>query len=277
VSVLDDDQGRNRWRRPERRAASDHLSSPTGSFGVSPDGRRRPSDYSEGQEDEAVVIAVDPPIRRRKGSVRAPARLVGAPTASPGCEVLVVDGDARRRAGTATQLRAAGFGVRTVADGLEALYALDRERPDVVVLDLLLPRVSGFRVLHLLKRCRPGTIPPPVLVLTALSFDEAWDAVRDGADDIATGPLAPADLVARVTRLLHRGDAAAAPPECAGAPHRAATGRWHPEAAALPLRACAAPRPRRKLQCQSSSPSRAGTATPARSPKPSPRNCGYAG
>ena len=43
-----------------------------------------------------------------------------------------------------------------------------------------------------------------MLVLTALSFDEAWDAVRDGADDIATKPLAPADLVARCARLLPR-------------------------------------------------------------------------
>ena len=126
---------------------------------------------------------------------------MGAP---PAATVLVVEGEAGQRAATATQLRAAGFAVRTAADGLAALYALDRERPDLVVLDLVLPRVSGFRVLHLLKRVGPGAGAPPVLVLTALSFDEAWDAVRDGADDIATKPLAPADLVARCARLLHQ-------------------------------------------------------------------------
>jgi DNA-binding response OmpR family regulator len=162
-------------------------------------------DYGERHEDLAMLIAADPLHRFRNGTVRGAARLVSAPTApaAPAAPtVLVVDGDARQRETTATQLRAAGFGVRTAADGMEALYALDRERPDLVVLDLLLPRVSGFRVLHLLKHPRPGTIPPPVLVLTTLSFDEAWDAVRDGADDIATAPLVATDLVARVTRLL---------------------------------------------------------------------------
>ena len=88
--------------------------------------------------------------------------------------------------------------MRTAGDGLEALYALDRERPDLVVLDLELPVVSGFRVLHVLKRAGPGATPLPVLVRTALSFDEAREAACAGADDIAPRSLSPAELVAGV-------------------------------------------------------------------------------
>ena len=152
-----------------------------------------------------MVLAADPLLHPQTGTARGGAWPGGAP---PAATVLVVEAEARQRAATATQLRAAGFAVRTAADGLAALYALDRARPDLVVLDLVLPRVSGFRVLHLLKHAATSTRAPPVLVLTALSFDEAWDAVRDGADDIATKPLAPADLVARCAHLLHQHGAA---------------------------------------------------------------------
>jgi DNA-binding response OmpR family regulator len=116
--------------------------------------------------------------------------------------VLLVDDRQAEREAAAAHLRAAGCTVRTAADGLQALYAVDRERPDLVVLDLELPVVSGFRVLHLLKRPGPGAAPVPVLVRTALSFDEARAAVCDGADDIAPRSLSPTDLVARVRRHL---------------------------------------------------------------------------
>jgi DNA-binding response OmpR family regulator len=107
--------------------------------------------------------------------------------------------------------------VRTAADGLEGLHAAERGRPDLVVLDLELPVVSGFRLLHLLKRGGAGTAPPadgvgtPVLVLTALSWEEAWEAVCDGAEDIVTKPVAPADLVACVRCLLDRRQTVAPP------------------------------------------------------------------
>jgi len=64
--------------------------------------------------------------------------------------------------------------------------------------------VSGFRVLHVLKRTGPGAAPLPVLVRTALSFDEAREAACAGADDIAPRSLTPAELVAGVGRLLDR-------------------------------------------------------------------------
>jgi DNA-binding response OmpR family regulator len=97
----------------------------------------------------------------------------------------------------------AGYEVDVVGDGLAALHALERRRPDALLLDLGLPRVTGFRVLQLLRR--DGTTGSvPVLVLTALSFQEALEVARAGADDFLTKPAAPQAVVARVHRLLAR-------------------------------------------------------------------------
>jgi len=167
-----------------------------------------------------MLIAGDPAFRlggRRPGGTTAdpgpgPA---GAGRARP--KVLLVDADPRVRATLGAALRDAGMTVRTAADGLGGLYAVERERPDVVVLDLELPVVSGFRLLHLLKRGGAETAPPadgvrtPVLVLTALSWEEAWEAVCDGAEDIVTKPVAPPDLVACVQCLLDQRQTAATP------------------------------------------------------------------
>jgi DNA-binding response OmpR family regulator len=100
-------------------------------------------------------------------------------------------------------LRAAGFAVDVAADGLAALEALARARPDAVLLDLTLPHVSGFRLLQLLRR-DAATATVPVLVLTALSFQEAQEVARDGADDFLTKPVAPQAVVGRAAQLLAR-------------------------------------------------------------------------
>ena len=63
-------------------------------------------------------------------------------------------------------LQASGFDTAIATDGLEALYALDREIPDLILLDLHLPKVSGFRLIHLL-RSREATASVPVIVITA--------------------------------------------------------------------------------------------------------------
>jgi DNA-binding response OmpR family regulator len=100
-------------------------------------------------------------------------------------------------------LHLAGFEVDVVGDGLAALYALERRRPDALLLDLGLPQVTGFRVLQLLRR-DAATATVPVLVLTALSFQEAQDVARAGAEDFLTKPVAPHTVVARARALLDR-------------------------------------------------------------------------
>ncbi len=165
-----------------------------------------------------MLIAGDPALRPGRGrpvgaTVGRDTGPGGARRTAPGApRVLIVDADPRLRQALGAALRGAGMAVRTAADGLEGLYAVDRERPDVVVLDLELPVVSGFRLLHLLKRGGAGMAPlgagaeegTPVLVLTALSWEEAWEAVCDGAEDIVTKPVAAPDLVACVQGLLDR-------------------------------------------------------------------------
>jgi DNA-binding response OmpR family regulator len=101
-------------------------------------------------------------------------------------------------------LEAAGYQVATAADGLQALYALDHVQPDLVLLDLHLPLVSGFRIIQLLKQ-RGSPRPVPVVVLTALSYQEAEQALRFGADDFLTKPFHPQEVVIRVQRVLARG------------------------------------------------------------------------
>jgi DNA-binding response OmpR family regulator len=164
-----------------------------------------------------MLITADPATRPGRQRPAEPTRDLGAPPGAAGRaapKVLLVDADPRLRESLGAALRGAGMAVCTAADGLAGLYAVERERPDAVVLDLELPVVSGFRLLHLLKRGGAGTAPlgagPPVLVLTALSWEEAWEAVCDGAEDIVTKPAAPADLVACVQCLLDRRQAAPA-------------------------------------------------------------------
>jgi DNA-binding response OmpR family regulator len=97
----------------------------------------------------------------------------------------------------------AGYSTTVCHSGLTALYELDRMEPCVVLLDLHLPEVSGFRLMHLLKQ-RASAPNMPVVVITALSFPEAEEAVRAGADDFITKPFLPEEVVTRVERLLDR-------------------------------------------------------------------------
>jgi len=136
-------------------------------------------------------------------SVRSTHSGNGGGAAAPGRPVLVVEDEPGLAEVLAVHLQASGYQPIIAHDGLEALYALDRVTPHAVLLDLHLPQVSGFRLIQLLKQ-RPDVPRVPVIVLTALSFQEAEDAVRAGADDFVTKPFLPAEVVTRVDRLLER-------------------------------------------------------------------------
>jgi DNA-binding response OmpR family regulator len=128
-------------------------------------------------------------------------------TAGPGGggrgRVLIVDAEYGLPESLALHLSAAGYEPAVVTDGLTALYEVESTRPDVVLLDLYLPQVSGFRLIHLLKQ-RTGATPPRVIVMTALSFQEAADAFQSGADDFIHKPFLPAEIVTRVDQVLAR-------------------------------------------------------------------------
>ncbi len=118
--------------------------------------------------------------------------------------VLVVDDEPDITALVAYHLAKAGYRVSTAATGPDALRAARDERPDVVVLDLMLPGVSGYDVLAELRR-RDETRDVGVILLTARR--EEPDRIRGlslGADDYLTKPFSPQELLLRVSALLRR-------------------------------------------------------------------------
>ncbi len=120
--------------------------------------------------------------------------------------VLVVDDDRKLIDMLRRTLSYEGYRVITATDGHTALCAATSERPDVVVLDWLLPGMDGIQ-LH--SRLRPHA-DTPVLMLTAKSdIDDRVRGLDSGADDYLVKPFAPAELLARVRALLRRGDVSA--------------------------------------------------------------------
>ena len=118
--------------------------------------------------------------------------------------ILVVDDEPDITALVAYHLAKAGFRVSTATNGPDALKAAKDERPDVVVLDLMLPGLSGYDVLAELRK-REETRDVGVILLTARR-DEP-DRIRGlslGADDYLTKPFSPAELALRVQALLRR-------------------------------------------------------------------------
>ena len=118
--------------------------------------------------------------------------------------VLVVEDEPDIAALIAYQLTREGYRVETVSTGTEALAVVRREIPDLVVLDRMLPGVSGDEVLRSLKE-ESATNTIPVLVLTAKKEQEdRIEGLELGADDYLTKPFSPRELVLRVKAILRR-------------------------------------------------------------------------
>lgn len=101
-------------------------------------------------------------------------------------------------------LSRAGHEVRAVDDGAVALAEMTRRRPDLFILDIMIPTMNGFDVLRKL-RATPGLEDVPVLALTAKGQDEDRRRMLAlGADDFVTKPFSNRDLMERVERLLAR-------------------------------------------------------------------------
>ena len=118
--------------------------------------------------------------------------------------VLVVDDEPDIAALVVYHLAKAGYRVATAATGGDAVSAARAEQPAIILLDLMLPGMSGYEVLETL-RADPETANIPVLMLTARR--EEQDRVRGlslGADDYVTKPFSPQELVLRVGAILRR-------------------------------------------------------------------------
>jgi two-component system alkaline phosphatase synthesis response regulator PhoP len=117
--------------------------------------------------------------------------------------VLVVEDEEPLRLGLVDALRAEGFGVTEAADGEEGLACALREAPDVILLDLMLPRRDGFDVLRSLRKDR---LTSAVIILSARG--EEWDRVQGfeyGADDYVVKPFSMRELLLRIRAVVQRG------------------------------------------------------------------------
>ncbi len=114
--------------------------------------------------------------------------------------ILIIEDDASIRAGLRMNLTRAGYTVREASDGHAGLRALAEARPDLVVLDLMLPGVDGLEVLRQVRE-KDGALP--VLILSALGNEEhKVNGLDLGANDYLTKPFSVAELLARTRAAL---------------------------------------------------------------------------
>ncbi|MBO3748914.1 response regulator transcription factor [Streptosporangiaceae bacterium NEAU-GS5] len=133
-------------------------------------------------------------------------------TDTPEARLLIVEDEPNILELLAASLRFAGFDVHTAAGGGDAVAAVQRHRPDLIVLDVMLPDMDGFDVV---RRLRGGGTYTPVVFLTARDATE--DKIRGltlGGDDYVTKPFSLEEVVARIRAVLRRtaGDVMAPPP-----------------------------------------------------------------
>jgi len=129
-------------------------------------------------------------------------------------KILVVEDDANIALGLEEVLRNEGFEVVNCARGDKALELVDKERPVLMILDVMLPGMSGFDVCKQLRASHSAHSRLPVLVLTAKGQEiDKVIGLELGADDYVTKPFGVRELIARVHALLRRGQSAGAESE----------------------------------------------------------------
>ena len=115
--------------------------------------------------------------------------------------ILVVDDEARLVSLVETYLAQSGFRVLTASNGREALSVVERQEPDLIILDLMMPVMDGYEFMRI-YRAEHAT---PIILLTArVDSDEKVAGLEAGADDYLTKPFRPRELMARVKAVLRR-------------------------------------------------------------------------
>src|SRR5262250_1781980 len=117
-------------------------------------------------------------------------------------KILVVDDTPRNVKLVADLLTVKGYSVATASSGREALARMQTDQPDLVLLDVVMPEMSGYEVCHEIRE-NPATAMLPIIMVTALDpGEERIKGIEAGADDFLTKPINQAELLARVKSLL---------------------------------------------------------------------------
>ena len=119
-------------------------------------------------------------------------------------DILIVEDESEIAKLIQLTLEREGFNCYWYSDGLEALQAFRRQQPDVIILDLMLPKLDGLEVCARIRQ-QPGAKDPYILMLTAKGEEiDRVIGLSTGADDYLVKPFSPTELVARVRALLRR-------------------------------------------------------------------------
>jgi two-component system, OmpR family, response regulator ResD len=121
-----------------------------------------------------------------------------------GAKVLVVDDEPIVREVLSRYLAREGFDVEAAEDGERALSAVERVRPDVVILDLMLPRLDGLEVFRRMREVIPSSFPAVIMLTAKAEETDRIIGLELGADDYVTKPFSPREMVARVRAVLRR-------------------------------------------------------------------------
>lgn len=118
--------------------------------------------------------------------------------------ILVAEDQEHIRSLITYKLKNSGYSVVAVADGVEALKKAQEIRPDLILLDVMMPLMTGFEVLARLKQHEQLKSIPVLLVTAQSQEDEVLRGLELGADDYITKPFSPNELAARVKTVLMR-------------------------------------------------------------------------
>jgi pilus assembly protein CpaE len=120
-------------------------------------------------------------------------------------KILVVDDDPNVQRGLEYTLKQEGYDVVIASDGVEALRLYGAEAPDLVLLDVMLPKLDGYQVAEKIRAEEAGSRHVPIIMLTAeREVEQKVRGLRAGADDYLIKPFHPAELLARIKSLLAR-------------------------------------------------------------------------
>jgi DNA-binding response OmpR family regulator len=128
----------------------------------------------------------------------------GVESMVPAASILVVEDEPTTKALIQYKLKNSGYTVHSVSDGTEGLAFLEREVPDLIILDLMMPVMSGQEFLVELRR-KEHNSDIPVIILTAKTMEkDVLEGLALGADDFVKKPFSPSELLARVKTQLAR-------------------------------------------------------------------------